>query len=125
MARKSKKPNPYLLCLLASILLAAAFLMGPFPVLIFVGFAPLFSIADHAEGDFFWNKLELVGFALFVGLFAAHIHDSERAVPSLFQAIALTLGFAAFNHTRQSVGARLGRLPLLAYLLSLEYLALK
>jgi hypothetical protein len=125
MAKKTSKVNPYLLCLMGVALLAAAFLMGPFPVLIFAGLAPLFAIADHAEGDFFWNKLELVAAALFAGFFAAHVTHSERAVPALLQAIAYTLGFAAFNFTHQSLGTRLGRIPLIAFLLSLEYVGLK
>jgi hypothetical protein len=125
MAKKSNKVNPYLLCVMGGALLAAAFLMGPFPVLIFAGMAPLFAIADHAEGEFFWNKLELIAAALFIGFFAAHATDSVRVVPALLQAIAFTLGFACFNFTRQSLGTTLGRLPLIAFLLALEYVGLK
>jgi hypothetical protein len=125
MAKKTSKANPYLLCVMGAVLLGAAFLMGPFPVLIFAGLAPLFAIVDHSEGDFFWNKLELVGAALFVGFFAAHVTHSERVVPALLQAIAYTIGFGAYNFTHQSLGTRLGRIPLIAFLLSLEYVGLK
>jgi hypothetical protein len=122
--RKNNKVNPYVLSLMGSALLAAGFLMGPFPVLIFAGLAPLFALVDYAEGDFFWNKLELVAVALFVGFFGAHAFSSQL-VPAIFQAIGVTLGFAAFTFTRQALGARLGRMPLIFFLLALEYVALK
>jgi len=125
MGKKSSKVNPYLLCLLGCALLVSAYLMGPFPLLIFAALAPLLAIADHAEDAFFWNKLELVGIALFAGFFAAHVTDPDRVVPALLQAIAYTLAFAGFNFARQALGTRLGRLPLIAFLLSIEYVGLK
>lgn len=124
-ASKAGKINPYLLFIIAAVLMSAGFLMGPFPVLIFAGVAPLFAIADHADGEHFWNKLELVGVALAIALFSAHFFRMETLVGSILQAIALTIGFAAFGYTRQALGARLGKLPLIFFILTIEYLMLK
>lgn len=122
---KSGKINPYYLSIASALLLSAAFLMGPFPVLIFVGVAPLFAIADHADGEHFWNKLELAGVALVVALFAAHTFRIDMLVATILQAIMLTIGFAAFTFTKQNLGPRLGKMPLIIFLLAIEYLILK
>jgi hypothetical protein len=127
MAKVSKggRLNPYLLFVAAGILMSAGFLMGLFPVLIFAGVAPLFAIADYADGEHFWNKLELAGIALAIALFAAHDLQFELLVPSLLQAILFTLGFAAYTYTKKNLGPALGKLPLILFILALEYLVLK
>lgn len=127
MGKESKKGkiNPYYLFITATLLLSAGFLMGPFPVLIFAGMAPLFAVADHAEGEHFWNKIELVLVSLAIGLFAAHGFHIDQLVTSIVQAIALSGAFAAFTFTRQSLGSRLGKLPLILYVLAVEYICLK
>ena len=122
---KQTRINPYLLCLLGVFLVSAGFLMGPFPVLIFAGLAPAFALVDYAEGEFFWNKLELVLIITFAGYFSAHGLNTKALIPSLVQSIAVTIAFAGFSFTRQSLGTRLGRLPLLLFLLTLEYIILK
>jgi hypothetical protein len=127
MARRTdlQKINPYLLCLVAALVMSAGFLMGPFPVLIFAGVAPLFALADHADGEHFWNRLELVGVALVIALFAAHSFHLDKLVAAILQAIALTFAFAAFTFSKENLGARLGKLPLILFILTIEYLALK
>jgi len=127
MAKKTnrEKINPYALCLAAALVMSAGFLMGPFPVLIFAGAAPLFALADHADGDHFWNRLELVGVALVIALFSAQSFHFDRLVAVMLEAIALTIAFAAFTFSRENLGARLGKLPLVFFILTIEYLALK
>ena len=122
---KDTRINPYFLFITASVLMTAGFLMGPFPVLIFAGIAPLFAIADHADGEHVLNKLELAGVALAIALFAAHTFQLDQLVSSILQAIALTVGFAAFAFTRRNLGSRLGKLPLIFFILTCEYLVLK
>ena len=99
--------------------------MGQFPVLIFAGMAPIFALTDHAENSFFWNKLELAGTALFVGYFGAHLFRATGLVPSILQAIGVTITIAAYSYTRQALGPRIGKLPLILFFLAAEYLALK
>ncbi len=127
MAREIKREtfNPYLLFIVAAVLMSAGFLMGQFPLLIFAGVAPLFAIADHAEGEHFWNKLELAGVAIAVALFSAHAFSINWLVASILEAIVLTIAFGAFTFTKQKLGPRLGKLPLIFFLLAVEYLALK
>lgn len=122
---KQAKLDPYLLSGSALLLLSAGFLMKPFPVLIFAGLAPLMAVTDHASEDNFWNKLELVGIALAVAIFSAFGFDSASIVTSILQAIALTLVFAAYAYTRQQLGPRSGKLPLVLYLVAVEYVVLK
>lgn len=124
MAKKDRL-NPYLLCILGAMLLGAGFLMRPFPVLVFAGLAAAYALADYAEGDFFWNKLELVLVVLLAGFYCGYGLAGGKFVPSLLQAISATLAFAAFSFARQSLGSRLGKIPLLLFLLALEYIILK
>jgi hypothetical protein len=122
---KNNRVNPYLLCSLGAALLGAAFLMRPFPVLVFAGLASAIALADHAEGDFFWNKLELVLIIFLAGFYCGHGLAGGKVVPSLLQAISATLAVAAFSFARQSLGPQLGKIPLLLFLLALEYVLLK
>jgi hypothetical protein len=124
-ASKARRINPYVLCVASSLLMSAGFLMGLFPVLIFAGVAPLFAIADYADGEHFWNKLELAGIALAIALFAAHSFHVDMLVASILQAILLTLGFAAYTYTKNNLGPAQGKLPLILFILALEYLILK
>lgn len=125
MAKEKNKINPYALCLLACALLVAAWLMRSFPVVIFAALAPLLAISDHAAKDNVWNKLELAGVAVAIAIWAGHLFAAGAVVYSLLQAIAVTLTFVVYAFTRQSLGARLGKLPLLLFWLALEYAFLK
>jgi len=122
MGKQKSKPNVYLLFAIGTSLLVAAWLMRSFPLLIFAGLAPLFAISDHAEEDRIWNKLELVGVALAISLWAAHIFNTDFLIQSLIQCIALTLTFVTYTFARQNLGTRLGKLPLVLFWLALEYL---
>jgi len=122
---KENKINPYLLLVASALLLSAAFLMRSFPVLVFAGIAPLFAIADHANENNFWGKLELVGVAIAVALFVWFGFDFGLAVTVLLQAILITLVFVAYTFSRRGLGQRLGKLPLILFWLASEYLLLK
>jgi hypothetical protein len=125
MGKEKNKTNPYVLFLIAAVLVVAAWLMRSFPILVFVALSPLFAIADHAEEDNIRNKLDLVGVALALGFWAAHFFETSSITWSMFQAIAFTLAFVVYAFARQNLGARLGKLPLVLFWLALEYLFLK
>lgn len=125
---KNKKESilrPYIFFGAAVLLLSAAFFMRTFPVLVFAGLAPLFAIADQADEKNFWNKLELVGVAMGIALFVWWEFDAERAVPLAIQSIAVALTFLAYTYSRRGLGKRLGKLALILFWLTLEYLMLK
>lgn len=125
MAKETNKINPYLLALIAVALLSAAWLMKSFPILIFAGLAPLFAITDYAQKENSWNKLETVGVALAISWWAGWMFAPTQIVASLVIAIALTLLFVIYAFTLQSLGQRLGKLPLILFWLALEYVVLK
>jgi hypothetical protein len=125
MAKEKNKLSPYLLFIIASLLLTAAWLMKSFPVFIFAGLAPLFAITDHAQKENVWNKLELVGIALTISFLAGQVFEVSSLIYAMIQAIVITLGFVVFTFTRQSLGTRLGKLPLILFWLALEYSFLK
>jgi hypothetical protein len=122
---KTSKVNPYILFAIATSLLSAGFLMKSFPVLVFAGVAPLFAITDHANDNNFWNKLELIGVALIITLFVWFEFDFGMAMPVLLEAIAITLAFGGYTFSRRNLGIRLGKLPLIFFWLSVEYVLLK
>jgi len=127
MAKENKghKINPYLLLAIATVLLSAAALMRSFPVLVFAGIAPLFAITDHANENNFWNKLELIGVSLMITLLVWYELDFGMTVPVLLEAILITFAFGAYTFSRRSLGARLGKLPLILFWLAIEYVMLK
>lgn len=127
MAKESKnhKTNPYILFVISVVLLAAAFLMKSFPVLIFAAIAPLFAIPDHANEENFWNKVELVGASLALGLFVWYEFDVNMGITIALEAIAIALTFLAYTFSRRGLGSRLGKLTLILFWLAMEYLILK
>lgn len=130
MAKGSKpvgtnKVNPYILFAISVMLLSAAFLMRSFPVLIFAALAPLFAVADHADGTNFWNKVELAGAAFVLSLFAWYEFDLNMAVPAVLEGIAIALTFLAYTFSRRGLGSTLGKLTLVIFWLAMEYLLLK
>lgn len=125
MGKEKNKINPYVLGVGAAALLTGAWLMRSLPIFIFVGIAPLFALTDHAQKDNRWNKLELVGVALAISLWAGWVFASEFVVNALLEAIAITVVFVGFTAVRQWLGAKLGKLPLILFWLALEYVFLK
>ncbi len=128
MAKKNRDPfnHAWTLFGLAAVLLSAGWLMKPFPILIFVGFAPLFAITDQAKNHVSpWNRFELILLALAVSFFAAVFYDSSFLVFVLVQAIVFTLAFVGYSFAYQSLGSRLGKFTIIFFWLALEYIFLK
>jgi len=99
--------------------------MKSFPVLIFIGFAPLFAISDHANTSKNpWNRFELILLALAVALFSANLFDFHSLALVLAQAIILTFTFVGYSFAYQNLGARLGKFTIIFFWLGLEYLFL-
>lgn len=126
MAKKSNSAwNPWSLFALSTALLVAGWLIKPFPVLIFVGFAPLFAIMDHARNTKNpWNRFELILLALSISLFAAIFFDFNSIIFILIQAIAFTLVFVGYSFAYQNLGSRLGKFTVIFFWLGLEFLLL-
>ncbi len=122
---KESKTNPWVLFIISVVLLVVGSFTRAFPVFIFAAFAPLFAIADHANETNFWNKLEVIGVALAIGIFAWFGIDAGQLVPALLLAIVYTLVFGAYTFARNALGARFGKLPLILFWLATEYILLK
>lgn len=128
MAKKNNTTfiNVWILFAAATLLLSAGWLMKSFPVLIFIGIAPLFAISDAAKDkETPWNHLELILLSLSISLFCASIFDATQLILVLAQAILLTLAFAGYTFSYQSLGSKLGKFTILFFWLGLEYLMLK
>ncbi|MBL7860141.1 MAG: hypothetical protein JNJ65_03185 [Cyclobacteriaceae bacterium] len=127
MARRSKtKFNPWLLMGISITLMTAGWLMKSFPVLMFVGLAPLFAIADQAKDHASpWNRFELILLALVVTFVTAHVFDFSYIIFVCVQAIALTLAFVGYAFSYQNLGSRLGKFTIIFFWLGLEYAFLK
>jgi hypothetical protein len=128
MAKKNNNlfHNVWVLFAAATLLLSAGGLMKSFPILIFVAIAPLFAIADLAKDkDSPWNHLELILLSLSVSFFSASFFDTTLLIVILAQAILLTLAFAGYTFSYQSLGSRLGKFTIIFFWLGLEYLLLK
>lgn len=107
-------------------LMSAGWLMKPFPILMFVGLAPLFAIADQAKDHASpWNRFELILLALVVALLAAHVFNFSFIIFVFVQAIALTLAFVGYAFAYQNLGSRLGKFTIVFFWLGLEYAFLK
>ncbi|MBN8576786.1 MAG: hypothetical protein J0L66_07565 [Cytophagales bacterium] len=127
MAKKiNKRFHAWILFALAVLLLAAAWLMKSFPVLIFAALSPLFAISDQAkEQPSPWYRFELILIASAAGLWAAASFSASALVPVLLQAIAFTLVFVAYVFAHKNLGPKLGKFTVIFFWLGLEYLALK
>jgi apolipoprotein N-acyltransferase len=127
MAKKNNLiQNPWVLFTIATLLLSAGWLMKSFPILIFVGFAPLFAISDQAKDHTsLWNRFELILLSLTLCLFSARLFDTQWLVVVLAQAIVFTLSFVGYSFAYQSLGNKLGKFTVIFFWLGTEYLLLK
>lgn len=128
MAKKNSTThiNVWILFAAALLLLSAGWLMKSFPILIFIGIAPLFAISDIAKDkETPWNHLEVILLSLAISLFCASVFDTSQVIMVLAQAIVLTLAFAGYAFSYQSLGSRLGKFTIIFFWLGLEYLMLK
>jgi apolipoprotein N-acyltransferase len=118
--------KPWLLFLISATLLAAGWLMKPFPIFIFFGIAPLFAIADQAkDGDDFWVYIEFILLALVVCFFSATTFNSSSLIVAILHAILFALAFLGYSFCYQNLGSRLGKFTIIFFWLALEYLLLK
>lgn len=127
MAKKSNTSiAPWILFLISTVLLSGGWLMKPFPLLIFFGFAPLFTIVDLTKpNDNFWTNIEFILLALFISFFAAHGFDTNFIIMAMVQAIVFSFTFLGYTFAHQNLGERLGKFTILFFWLGLEYIALK
>ncbi len=128
MAKKNNTTsiNVWLLFSAATLLLSAGWLMKSFPVLIFIGIAPLFAISDGAKNkETPWNHLELILLSLALSFFCASFFNTTHLILVFAQSILLTLAFAGYTFSYQSLGGRIGKFTIIFFWLGLEYLMLK
>ena len=127
MEKNSPGLPPWLLTLSSAVLLSGGWLMSSFPVLIFVGVAPLLAVARPAirPGSSVFEKLELVLVALAVGWVVNAVARDTPIVSALVLAIVFTMAFVAHAWVRRVLGARTGILILIFFWLALEYLMVK
>lgn len=126
MGKKTNSYSPLLLFVVATVLLTAGWLMAPFPILIFLGLAPLFALVDKSEtGGPIFEKMELVLLAFAVSLVLYAFLRNASVVMALVSAITFTLAFVAHAWVRQTLGIRTGKMTLILFWLALEYLILK
>ncbi len=118
--------NVWFLFATATLLLSAGWLMMSFPILIFIGMAPLFAISDLAKDKTSpWNHLEVILLSFAVSRFCAHLFNTSQLIFIMAQAILLTLTFAGYSFAYHSLGNRLGKFTIIFLWLGLEYLMLK
>ncbi len=128
MAKKNNSTfqNVWFLFATALLLLSAGWLMKSFPILIFIGIAPLFAISEQTKDKgSLWNHLELILLSFAVSLFCASFFDTSHLILVLVQAIFLTLAFFGYTFSYQNLGSRLGKFTIIFFWLGLEYLMLK
>ena len=117
---------PWALFLISAVLFAAGWFMKPFPLPIFLAFAPLFAIADQArENDDFWINTEFILLSLISCFLAAFAFNFSHLVSVLILAITFTLSFIVYTFCFQQLGSRLGKFIILFFWLATEYLLLK
>jgi apolipoprotein N-acyltransferase len=127
MAKKNNTAiAPWILFLISAALLSGGWLMKPFPLLIFFGFAPLFAIVDQVkQDDNFWTNIEFILLALLASFFAAQHFDSNLIVIAMVQTIVFSFAYLGYAFAHQNLGERLGKFTILFFWLGLEYIALK
>jgi hypothetical protein len=117
---------PALLCLASALLMSGGWLLGSFPIFIFFGLAPLFALTDRADNTVgIWEKMEWVLLALVVYFLAARSFDFSYTVSSMIYAILFTLPFVGQVWVKQILGNKAGKITIILFWLSLEYLLLK
>jgi apolipoprotein N-acyltransferase len=110
---------------IASVLVAAAWLMKSFPVLIFIAYAPLLVIADRADSKKpAWEHFEWVLIPLTISFLSVFWLDTGKIYLAFVQGIMATLVFILFNFSKEVLGPRLGMVTLILYWLAMEYLLL-
>jgi hypothetical protein len=138
MARNPRRFPPYVLAA-ASVALLTGGWLAPFPLLIFLGLAPLLTFAETSDkpsspsidlrgqtsGTGILEKMEWVLLALTLPLVLIAFMRQESLVLALVMGIAWTLVFVAHAWVRQTLGIRTGKITLVLFWLALEYVCVK
>ncbi len=123
---KKTSHSPLLLLTASTALFTAGWLMTSFPILIFLGLAPLFALADRSEPNTpILERMEFVLLALGISWVSYAVIYNGSIVMGLAIAIAFTLAFVAHAWVWQSLGIRTGKITLILFWLAIEYLLLK
>jgi apolipoprotein N-acyltransferase len=126
MARENNFFPPAFYFVASALLLTAAWLMPAFPILIFFGLAPLFALTDRVNNTSgILERMEWIVFALVVNFMAASSFDFSRTATSMLYAILFTLPFIGQVWLKQVLGNRVGKITVILFWLSLEYVLLK
>lgn len=127
MEKKRPEIPPLLLAFAGALLLCLGFLLTTFPFLIFLGLSPLlaFSETSNKTSGSILEKMELVLLALVIPLLVhAWVHQLA-IVDAIGMGILFTLAFVSHAWVRQVLGVRSGKITLVLFWLTAEYLALK
>jgi len=108
------------------LLLTGGWLLASFPILIFLGLAPLMALAEpRGNAGSSFEKMELVLLALTGSLLLRAFVEDHSLVAAFVVGILYTLAFIAHAWVRQVSGMRAGKITLVLFWLSTEYLMLK
>lgn len=126
MGKKTSDFAPGLLAAVAAILLTGGWLMGSFPLLIFLGLSPLFALSEpRTEDGSVFEKMELVLIALTGPLVVHALIRNGSVVMALVTGIVYTLAFVGHAWVRHTLGMRTGKITLILFWLALEYALVK
>lgn len=126
MAKKETSINPYLLTGSAIFLLVCGWIMGSFPFLLLVAYAPLFGLTDRlSDKKPFWNQFEFILIALSLAFFSVFLFATEKIAVSILLGIVFTLPWIAFGFSHQALGNRTTKILIIFFWISLEYILLK
>lgn len=107
-------------------LLTGGWLMGTFPILIFLGLALAFAIADRTDSKGpVLERMEylLLAFGISFGAYA-YLRGHSITI-GLIAAISYTLVFTAHAWVRQTLGGRSGKITIVIFWLAMEYVFMK
>jgi hypothetical protein len=125
MEKETNLP-PFALFIGGSLMLAGGWLMASFPIFIFFGLAPLFALTDRATSvSSVWEKMEWVLLTLTVSFMASRMFDASSIVSSIVYAILFTLPYIGYVWVKQTLGPRVGKIIIVLFWLTMEYVLLK
>lgn len=100
--------------------------MASFPLLIFLGLAPLLAVAESTDkNDSIFEKMELVLLILAIAFMTRAFMHHSSVVMALVSAIGFTIAFVAHAWVRQTLGIHAGKITLIIFWLAVEYVFLK
>ena len=118
--------NQWLLFLLATALLSAAYWFEAWPLLAFVALIPCFAFTDHPKAtEKIWEIAEFLLFAFGIALYFGYALDLKFIFPIVGLAALYTLPFILFILSRMASGPLTGHFILIFFWLASEYMLLK